>query len=96
MEKAIIRFLVEYYEDTERNYWMPEDSQPLAEGLASILSKFTSSSISGIDVAAALKSLESAGIVFSTYDNRKRTPKLRISKGFLKKVIGRKTTRKST
>ena len=96
VERAILEFLIEYYTDTGRNYWMPEDSQPLAEGLASVLSRIKGSSISSIDVASALKSLQSAGILFLTYDERKRVPKLRISKGFLERVLGRKRAGKPT
>ena len=83
IEKMIIRFLAEYFIDTEKKYWLPEDSRSLAEGLAEAVSRFTGSSISSIDVSYALMALDSAGIIYMRKDSTIKKPKIRISRKIL-------------
>jgi len=83
IERAIVEFLFSFSSSRGRKYWWPEDSLGLAESLASKLSQTLGISISSIDVSYALKELEAAGVVFITYDKRRRVPKVRISRALL-------------
>ena len=80
VEKAILEFLFSFSISRDRKYWWPEDGLNLPEALAFKLSKILGISISSIDIGKALRELEAAGIIFITYDERRKVPKIRISK----------------
>ena len=80
VEYAILKYLWEFEQITGRKYWWPpERNVSLAEALAEELR------ISSINaVSAALRELESKGIIYLTYDRRKNVPKVRIDKSMVK------------
>ena len=80
VEYAILKYLWEFEKVTGRKYWWPpERNVSLAEALAEELR------ISSINaVSAALRELESKGIIYLTYDRRKNVPKVRIDKSMVK------------
>jgi len=80
VEKSIVEFLYEFYRDTGRKYWWPEDSLDLDIALAEALSR-KGISISSTDIVESLRALRAAGIVY-TY-KRQGKIKLRINRALL-------------
>ncbi len=81
VERAILEYLADFKSLAGREYWWPPEPVPLHLALAEELERRGISSISSSDVERALRELESAGVLFMTFDRSRGVAKVRISKG---------------